>query len=162
MLLESSFGAIEREGQVIDIAFDDVIKHAPYTLIYFFPKNFSPVCGRLALSLAEHAAELETLWVMIIGISRDPLEKLQKFRNVYSLPFLLIGDTDGILHEKFQVFSRSLFTLGQKKVRRTSFLLSQEGEIVHEWRKIRYPEKHGQEVHDFVLTFLANLPQETE
>jgi len=51
MLLESSFGAVERGGQVIDIAFDDVIKYAPYTLIHFFPKGIKPAFLKEILSL---------------------------------------------------------------------------------------------------------------
>jgi len=60
-----------------------------------------------------------------------------------------------VIHEKFQVFTRGVLTLGRKTVRRTSFLLSQDGEIIHEWRKI-HPKTHGQEIYNWMQTYLAN------
>ncbi|MDD4931864.1 MAG: peroxiredoxin [Methylacidiphilaceae bacterium] len=97
------------------------------TLLYFYPRAHTPYCTRQACNLRDHAKDLETWGVRVVGVSRDSPERLSSFLRRHSLPFLLLSDRGG---EAARAFGLPVF-LGL--VKRASFLI-EEGVIV--WRDL--------------------------
>ncbi|MDE3959105.1 thioredoxin-dependent thiol peroxidase, partial [Glaesserella parasuis] len=73
-------------------------------LIYFYPKALTPGCTSQACGLRDSKEELDSLNVMVLGISPDSPEKLAKFLEKNSLNFILLSDVDHKVAEAFGVW----------------------------------------------------------
>ncbi len=83
---------------------------------------------------------------MVLGVSGDTVEQLQKFRDKYKLNFPLAGDTSHAMLEAYGVWQeKNLY--GQKRmgIVRTSYLIDGEGKITRIFPKVKV-EGHAQEV----------------
>ncbi len=63
-------------------------------LLYFYPKADTPGCTKQACALRDAYPQIEAGDAVVIGISPDDPEALQKFRRKYDLPFILLSDPD--------------------------------------------------------------------
>ena len=77
------------------IAFADIYKQQPYTLVYFYPKADTPGCTKQGCSLRDGYEALTAKGVAIIGVSHDDVAAQKAFKAKYALPFTLIADTEG-------------------------------------------------------------------
>jgi peroxiredoxin Q/BCP len=95
---------------------------AGYTLIFFFPKADTPGCTAQACSLRDEYTELQLRKVAIIGISADPPDALQAFKEKNRLPFALLSDEDRHVSQAFGVPTilgmthRQTFLILQRKI----------------------------------------------
>ena len=76
------------------LAFADAYRQSPYTLVFFYPKAFTPGCTAQSCSLRDGYEALAKQGVTIIGVSTDSVETQKKFKDEYHLPYTLIADTD--------------------------------------------------------------------
>ncbi len=74
--------------------FADAYQKSPYTLVFFYPKAFTPGCTTQNCSLRDDYEALAKQGVSIIGVSTDSVETQRKFKEEYHLPYTLIADTD--------------------------------------------------------------------
>ena len=63
-------------------------------VIYFYPKDDTPGCTIEAKDFTCAIEEFEKLNTVIVGISKDPISKHEKFRSKYELKHLLLSDVD--------------------------------------------------------------------
>lgn len=73
------------------------------TLIYFYPKSFTPGCTKQACNLRDNYTELQKAGIQVVGVSFDPVEKQAEFRKDESLQFPLVSDPDGKMADAFGV-----------------------------------------------------------
>jgi peroxiredoxin len=64
------------------------------TVIYFFPKAFTPGCTKETKHFRDNFAELELAGASIVGISTDDSETQCRFAESLHAPFPMIGDAD--------------------------------------------------------------------
>lgn len=64
------------------------------TVLYFFPKAFTPGCTAETRRFRDNYAELSLVGASIVGISTDDHEVQCKFANSLRAPFPMIGDVD--------------------------------------------------------------------
>lgn len=83
------------------LAFADAYRQSPYTLVFFYPKAFTPGCTAQSCSLRDGYEKLAKLGVTIIGVSTDSVETQKKFKDEYKLPYTLIADTDKAVIKAF-------------------------------------------------------------
>ncbi|MBU2103571.1 thioredoxin-dependent thiol peroxidase [Patescibacteria group bacterium] len=116
------------------------------TLIYFYPKDDTPGCTKEACLLRDSFPELSQTNVTVLGISPDSVQSHKKFAEKYSLPFMLLADTEKEVVSLYEVWGKKKF-MGREYdgVFRTSFLLDKEGKVAKIYENVR-PEKHAQEV----------------
>lgn len=115
-----------------------LLAKSPRTILYFYPKDNTPGCTLEAQDFTRLKDEFLALGIQIIGVSKDSESSHAKFRDSCNLGIELISDKDGSLHEQFGV-------IGEKKnygkvyvgVIRSTFLLDQDGNILHEWRNVK-------------------------
>lgn len=116
-------------------------------VLYFYPKDNTPGCTAQACSLKDGNAELLKAGYQILGVSVDSESSHQKFIKKYNLPFRLIADTDKKLVEEFGVWKEKSM-MGRKYMGtvRTTFLIDEEGTIIHEiaGRKVKTKEHAAQ------------------
>src|SRR5688572_591821 len=70
-------------------------------VLYFYPKDDTSGCTREAQDFTSMSAEFAGAGAKVIGVSRDPMAKHQKFIAKYRLSVPLAADEDGRISEAF-------------------------------------------------------------
>ncbi|MFA6961160.1 MAG: peroxiredoxin [Opitutaceae bacterium] len=124
------------------LAFADAYQQSPYTLVFFYPKAFTPGCTAQNCSLRDGYEQLAKQGVTIIGVSTDSVETQKKFKDEYHLPYTLIADADKTV----------LKTFGQHVL----LFASRQAYLIHDG-KIVYADTKGstKQQSDDILKFLA-------
>jgi peroxiredoxin Q/BCP len=99
-------------------------------LVFFYPKALTPGCTREACDFQASLQALNQAGVDVIGISRDPLDKLVEFRDAHQLTFPLLSDPNRIVHEAYGAWGEKTKD-GQTSlgVIRSTFLIDADGSI---------------------------------
>ena len=125
--------------------------HAGKNLVlFFFPKADTTGCTKEAISFSNLINEFEDLNTIVIGISKDTVEKQIKFKSKYDLKCILGSDVDIKICSKFGVWvEKSMYGKKYMGIQRSTFLINTEGKIEHIWNKVKVPG-HAEEVLEFV------------
>jgi len=91
-------------------------------VVYFYPRDGTPVCTRQACSFRDHLADFSALDAQVIGISADDDESHRDFADDHGFDFPLLADLDGQLSKGFGV-GRALGVLGN----RVTFVIDADG-----------------------------------
>ncbi len=115
-------------------------------VLYFYPKASTPGCTVQACGIRDTAAEFASLDTVVMGVSPDSTQKLQKFMDKYALNFDLLADEDHAVAEKYGVWGLKKF-MGREfmGILRTSFLINKEGRLVHIMDKVN-TKTHDQDM----------------
>ena len=119
-------------------------------VLFFFPKADTTGCTKEALSFSNLINEFEDLNTIVIGISKDPVEKQIKFKSKYDLKCILGSDVDVNICSKFGVWvEKSMYGKKYMGIQRSTFLINTEQKIQHIWNKVKVPG-HAEEVLEVV------------
>ena len=84
--------------------------------------------------------------VKVVGVSRDPMKKHDKFIAKYDLKVPLASDEDGAICEAFGTWvEKSMYGRKYMGIERATFLIDPDGRVVSAWRKVKVPG-HAAEV----------------
>ena len=120
-------------------------EHLPL-VVYFYPKDNTPDCTTEGLDFNARLAQFEKLGYTVVGISRDGVKSHQNFCTKQGFRFELLSDKDETVCKLFDVIKlKKLYGKEYLGVERSTFVLNAEGEIMHEWRKVKVGG-HAQEV----------------
>jgi peroxiredoxin Q/BCP len=112
---------------------------SPFVL-YFYPKDDTPGCTREAQEFSAALADFEAIGVKLLGVSRDPVTKHQKFAAKYDLTVPLATDADGGVLEAFGTWvEKQLYGKKYMGIDRSTFLFDAQGRLVRAWRKVKVP-----------------------
>jgi thioredoxin-dependent peroxiredoxin len=78
------------------------LRGRPY-VIYFYPKDFTPVCTKEACGFRDRKADLARVGAEVFGVSLDGAEQHKRFAESLQLNFPLIADPQKKLSEAFGV-----------------------------------------------------------
>ena len=95
-------------------------------VIYFYPKDFSPVCTVESCGFRDRFEEFVEQGVTVIGISSDSVTRHKKFSDFLALPFSLLSDPHQNVQKKFGVKAHLFGILTQ----RITFVANKEGVLV--------------------------------
>ena len=125
--------------------------HAGKNLVlFFFPKADTTGCTKEAISFSNLINEFEDLNTIVIGISKDTVEKQLKFKSKYDLKCILGSDVDIKICSKFGVWvEKSMYGKKYMGIQRSTFLINTEQKIQHIWNKVKVPG-HAEEVLEVV------------
>ena len=125
--------------------------HASKNLVlFFFPKADTSGCTKEAISFSNLINEFEDLNTIVIGISKDTVEKQIKFKSKYNLKCILGSDVDIKICSKFGVWvEKSMYGKKYMGIQRSTFLINTEQKIQHIWNKVKVPG-HAEEVLEVV------------
>ena len=125
--------------------------HASKNLVlFFFPKADTTGCTKEATSFSNLINEFEALNTIIIGISKDTVEKQIKFKSKYDLKCILGSDVDIKICSKFGVWvEKSMYGKKYMGIQRSTFLINTQQKIQHIWNKVKVPG-HAEEVLEIV------------
>lgn len=128
-----------------------------WVVLYFYPKDNTPGCTVEACSFRDGYAALRRASVVILGVSTDSVKSHQKFAEKFSLPFLLLADTDKQVVAKYGVWQKKKF-MGREYfgIVRTTFLIDPAGKIAQVYENVK-PGKHA----ETILADVKKLKQNT-
>lgn len=143
------FSLPSSSGEVFDAA-----QHLPL-IVYFYPKDHTAACTTEGLDFNHLLPEFRALGYTVVGISRDSVKTHQNFCAKQGFQFELLSDTDESVCKQFDVLKlKKMYGKEHLGVERSTFVLNEQGEIVHEWRKVKVAN-HAQEVLDTVKRIKA-------
>ena len=120
-------------------------QHLPL-IIYFYPKD----CTTEGLDFNARLEQFKALGYTVVGISRDGVKSHQNFCAKQGFQFELLSDKDETVCKMFDVIKlKKLYGKESLGIERSTFVLNKQGEIAHEWRKVKVAG-HAQEVLDTV------------
>lgn len=109
--------------------------------LFFYPKDDTPTCTKEACNLRDNYTALLAKGIQVVGISVDPAISHQKFIAKHELPYPLIADTERALAEAFGVWGqKSLYGNKYMGILRTTFLIDEQGTIIHVIDKVKSGE----------------------
>ena len=115
-------------------------------VVYFYPKDDTSGCTREAQDFTAFAAEFAKTGVKVVGVSRDPMERHEKFIGKYGLSVPLVSDEDGRISEAFGTWvEKSMYGRKYMGMERATYLIGGDGRVLKAWRKVKVP-KHAEEV----------------
>jgi thioredoxin-dependent peroxiredoxin len=89
--LAPEFSAQDQHGKTISLA---SLLERGRLILYFYPKDFTPVCTAQACTFRDASTELGALSANVVGVSGDPVDSHQLFAEKHSVPFSLIADPE--------------------------------------------------------------------
>lgn len=109
-----------------------------YLVLYFYPRDDTPGCTTEANEFTAHKADFNVLNASIVGISRDTVQKHDKFIAKHALDVILGADTDGKVTEDYGVWvEKKNYGKTYMGIQRATFLIDPAGKIIHAWPKVR-------------------------
>ena len=121
--------------------------HLPL-VVYFYPKDNTAGCTTEGLDFNRLLPEFQALGYTVVGISRDGVKSHQNFCAKQGFRFELLSDKDEAVCKQFDVIKlKKLYGKESLGIERSTFVLDKNGEISHEWRKVKVAG-HAQEVLD--------------
>lgn len=111
---------------------------AKYLILYFYPKDNTPGCTTEAIDFTAQKQAFADLNAEIIGVSRDSVEKHDKFIAKKELGITLGADVEGKVTEDYGVWvEKSMYGKTFMGIQRATFLIGPDGEIIEVWPKVR-------------------------
>ena len=105
--------------------------------LYFYPKDNTSGCKQEACDFRDNMNRI-TSSAVVIGVSPNDIKSHKKFKEKQDLNFILLADTEHILSEAFGVWKeKSMYGKKYMGIERSTFILDENGSIVHEWRKVK-------------------------
>jgi peroxiredoxin Q/BCP len=115
-------------------------------VLYFYPKDDTSGCTTEAQDFTELAGDFAKAGVKVVGLSRDPMKKHEKFIDKYDLKIPLASDEDGAISDAFGTWvEKSMYGRKYMGMERATYLIGSNGRILRVWRKVKVPG-HAQEV----------------
>jgi len=109
-----------------------------HVVLYFYPKDDTPGCTKEACAFRDAFTELKKANAVVLGVSLDPLASHQKFIEKYTLPFLLLSDTDAAVSKAYGVYKlKRMYGRQFWGIERSTFLIDPKGKIRHLFRKVK-------------------------
>ena len=119
------------------------------TVLYFYPKDNTSGCTKEACDFRDNLNRINAK-VKLVGVSPDSLKSHHSFKEKQTLNFALVSDTQHLLAEEFAVWKeKSMYGRKYMGIERSTFVLDEAGNILHEWRKVKVPG-HVDEVLKFL------------
>ena len=120
-------------------------------VVYFYPKADTPGCTTQACGVRDHEADYDAAGAVVLGISPDPVKKVEKFHGKYDLNFSLLADEDHAVAEAYGVWvQKSMYGRTYWGNERTTFVIGPDGIVREVLRKVK-PAEHD----DLVLSVLV-------
>jgi peroxiredoxin Q/BCP len=116
-------------------------------VLFFYPKDDTPGCTIENKDFSALAGEFDKAGVALLGVSKDPPKKHEKFAAKHGLVAPLASDAEaGGLSDALGVWTeKNLYGRTYMGMERTTYLVGADGRIERVWRKVKV-KGHAEEV----------------
>ena len=113
-------------------------------VIYFYPKDESPVCTKEACAFRDSYAQYTDAGAVVVGINSAPVASHKAFAEKNRLPFTLLSDPGNEVLKQFGI-KNVLFITG-----RETFVIGLSGKVEFKFRGFLKGDEHSQQVLSFL------------
>ena len=115
-------------------------------VLYFYPKADTPGCTTEGLDFSALADQFAAANAVVIGVSRDTVKKLDRFKAKHDLKIILGSDEDGVACEAYGTWiMKKLYGREYMGVERATFLIDGAGMVRRVWRSVKV-KGHAEQV----------------
>ncbi|HEX3597054.1 MAG TPA: peroxiredoxin [Polyangiaceae bacterium] len=139
------FEGTDQNGRRVKL--DELLEKSAVVL-YFYPKDFTPVCTAQACLFRDSSAELTGAGVQVIGVSGDDQSSHSRFAETHRVPYPLLSDPDKNIQKAYE--ARQLLGLLAKRV---TYVIGRDKKI----RGVFHHELSAQKHVDAVKKVLASM-----
>jgi peroxiredoxin Q/BCP len=106
-------------------------------VLFFYPKADTPTCTNEAKDFSALADDFAAAGAVVIGVSRDPVKKLDRFKAKYDLKVVLASDEPEDVTNAWGVWvQKKLYGREYMGIERATFLIDGAGVVRRVWRKV--------------------------
>jgi thioredoxin-dependent peroxiredoxin len=136
--LAPDFNLPDQEGNPVSLS----SLRGKTVVLYFYPKADTPGCTTQACGVRDHRPDYESANAVVLGVSPDPVKKVAKFDQKYSLGFPLLADEDHAVAESYGVWvQKSMYGRTYMGNERSTFVIDPDGVIKDVLRNVK-PAEH--------------------
>lgn len=107
-------------------------------VLYFYPKDDTPGCTKEACDFRDSWSRVRAAGAVVLGVSKDSVERHAKFKAKYGLPHTLLADEDGKLCEAYGAWQeKSLYGRKFMGIVRSTFVIGPDGRILKVFPKVK-------------------------
>ena len=133
------FSLADSEGRKVSLA-DFAGKHV---VLYFYPADDTPGCTKEACGFRDAWDELQSLGVVVLGVSGDDAESHRRFAAKYRLPFTLLSDPG---HEMMRAYGaygeKTMYGRKVVGVIRSTVWIGPDGRVRRHWARVANAAAH--------------------
>jgi peroxiredoxin Q/BCP len=116
-------------------------------VLYFYPKDDTPGCTKEACGFRDAWQTLQTLGVVVLGVSPDSAESHRRFAEKYGLPFPLLSDPDRRVMQDYGAWGeKTLYGRKTTGVIRSTVWIGPDGRVRRHWPRVGNAEAHPEQV----------------
>lgn len=106
-------------------------------VLYFYPKADTPGCTTEGQDFSALIDDFAAAGATVIGVSRDPVKKLDRFKAKYDLKVVLASDEPEDVTAACGVWvEKKLYGREYMGIERATFLIDADGVVRRVWRKV--------------------------
>jgi len=140
-------------GNAFTFSLTEALKKGPVVL-YFYPAAFTPGCTVEAHEFADAIDQYKALGATVIGVSHDPLDKLQKFSvSECRSKFAVAADTNQDVMREYD----AVLAAHPQYANRTSYVIAPNGTIIYTYTSLD-PSLHVQNTLNALKAWKADQP----
>lgn len=115
-------------------------------VLYFYPKADTSGCTVEAKDFSRLATAFNRAGTSILGVSADPVPKLDKFKTKHDLSIMLASDESHEMLDAYRVWAKkSMYGRSYMGILRNTYLIGPDGKIARIWEKVKVAG-HAEEV----------------
>jgi len=124
-------------------------------VLYFYPKDDTPGCTKEACSFRDNLGVLQSMGVVVLGISPDSVTSHQRFAQKYGLSFPLLADEGAQVATLYGVWKeKQQYGRTYMGIERTTFLIDENGIVRRVFPKVKV-DGHVEEVIEAIRSLEA-------
>ena len=121
-----AFSLQNQDGEFVNLSDFDGKK----VILYFYPAAGTPGCTTQACDFRDNINSLASAGYQVLGVSKDSVADLKKFKDEQGLNFPLLSDLDLAVHNLYAAYGeKNLYGKTVTGVLRSTFVLDEEGTI---------------------------------
>ncbi|WP_229737476.1 thioredoxin-dependent thiol peroxidase [Primorskyibacter flagellatus] len=115
-------------------------------VLFFYPKDDTPGCTIENKDFTAMRADFDAAGAVVLGVSKDSVDKHAKFRGKHDLSVILLSDAEGDVCESYGVWGeKKMYGKTFMGITRATFLIGPDGKVAQVWPKVKV-EGHAEEV----------------
>jgi peroxiredoxin Q/BCP len=128
------FRRLDHDGN--EVSLDDYAGQR--LVIYFYPRAFTPGCTAESCDFRDRHDALYAAGYEIVGVSPDPVSKLNEFRAEHALPFPLLSDEDHSMADAYGAWGiKKNYGKEYEGIIRSTIVVGADGKVEHAWYNVR-------------------------
>ena len=121
-----AFSLQNQDGETVSLSDFDGKK----VIVYFYPAAGTPGCTTQACDFRDNINSLASAGYQVLGVSKDSVADLKKFKEEQGLNFPLLSDLDLTVHNLYAAYGeKNLYGKVVTGVLRSTFVLNDDGTI---------------------------------